>query len=152
MAGRWFQDKVVQADGRTQLAMVHYWLIPNPKGRFASHNPTLAYLDLGLPTHWAGDMEVARGLALAQRGGCDKALDAEFWLSGAPRAKSRGIKRACEEIADGIRAVLGKDRATIEATARAGWTRLEDIRFLNLTPDERRRMSAFVEDGPGICR
>lgn len=152
IAGRWFTDQIAQKDGRTQLAMVHLWLIPNPKGRFASHNPTLAYRDLGLPIHWAGEMDVARGLALAQDDGCANALDAELWLSGASWRKSRSIKQACASLATQIRATLNGDRNTIEATARAGWRRLEDIRFISLSDAERRRMAAFVEDGPGICR
>lgn len=152
IAGRWFRDQIVQKDGRTQLAMVHLWLIPNPKGRFASHNPTLAYRDLGLPMDWAGDMDTARGLALAQNDGCDNALDAELWLSGASWRTTRSIKRACRSIAAQVRDRLGADRATLEATARAGWQRLEDIRFMSLSDAERRRMAAFVEDGPGICR
>mgnify|MGYP001794810341 CR=1 FL=1 len=152
LAGRWFNDQIVQKDGRTQLSMVHYWLIPNPKGRFASHNPTLAYRDLNLPVSWATDMEAARGIALAQANGCDEALDAELWVSGASRATIRNIKSTCRGIARQVREQLGGSRDEVQAFARAAWRGLEDARYFALTPDERRRMTAFVEDGPGVCR
>ncbi|MEL6207307.1 MAG: hypothetical protein AAFR47_18625 [Pseudomonadota bacterium] len=151
VAGRWFTDQIVQKDGRTNLAMVHLWLIPNPKGRFASHNPTLAYLDLGLPPQRARDMDTARGLALIPRRGCDTALDAELWLSGASGSKARQIKSICRSIAADLRRG-GQSLSALEASAREGWQRLEMTRDLSLTPAERRRMGAFVEDGPGICR
>lgn len=152
LAGRWFQNKVTHNDGRIQLAMVHLWLIPNPKGQFASHNPRLPYLDLGLPDSWAGDLAPARGLALAQSDGCDRMLDAELNLSGASRQKKRGIKRVCRELSQQVRAALSEDRSTVSNAARQAWESLSLTVQFRLTPDEFRRSKAFVEDGPGICR
>ncbi|MCY4333725.1 MAG: hypothetical protein OXC60_03520 [Litoreibacter sp.] len=152
LAGRWFQNKVTHNDGRIQLAMVHLWLIPNPKGPFASHNPRLPYLDLGLPASWAGDMGTARGLALALPDGCGRMLDAELNLSGASRRTVRRIKRACEGFSKKVRAVVATDRSQMSATARQAWENLSFTVQAELTPDEFRRSKAFVEDGPGICR
>lgn len=152
LAGRWFQDKVTDNDGRVQLAMVHFWLIPNPKGRFASHNPRLPYLDLGLPDSWAEDMNTARGLALAQNDGCDRMLDAELNLSGADRGKIRSIKRDCRALSSRVAAALKTDRTQISSVANQAWERLSLTIQLRLTADEFRRSKAFVEAGPGICR
>lgn len=152
VAGRWFQNKVTHNDGRFQLAMVHLWLIPNPKGQFASHNPRLPYLDLGLPDRWEGSMEVARGLALAQSNGCGRTLNAELNLSGATRRKVRGIKRACEDFSREVRDALATDRSRLSAVAGQAWGNLAFTVQTQLTPDEFRRSKAFVEDGPGICR
>ncbi|MEL6167952.1 MAG: hypothetical protein AAFR35_04630 [Pseudomonadota bacterium] len=153
IASRWFNNSFVEDEGRSQLAMVHVWLVPNPKGRFASHNPALAYRDAGLPAAWAsGDMDAARGIALSEARGCDNALEAELWLSGASRAKQRTILGACRSIAEDIRRSLTSGEAQIESRASAGWKRLEDIRFMTLSASERRRAAAFVEDGPGVCR
>ncbi|MEO1551610.1 MAG: hypothetical protein AAFR93_14460 [Pseudomonadota bacterium] len=151
-AGRWFHNTVTQQDGRMQLAMVHLWLIPNPKGAFASHNPSLAYLDLGLPEGRAGDMATARGLALAQEQGCSRTLDAELRLSGASRGTVRRIKRACRTRAQEVRASLGGPLPQIEAVAARAWGDLVGVVQTSLTPDEFRRSQAFVEDGPGLCR
>lgn len=152
IAGRWFQDKVTQQDGRVQLAMVHLWLIPNPKGRFASHNPHLAYRDLGLAHAGNSDMATARGLALAQKDGCDRTLDAELRLSGASRSKIRSIKRDCRALAAQIKTALGAGPSQRNAVASDAWANLSFIVQTRLTPDEFRRSKAFVEDGPGICR
>ena len=152
LAGRWFQNKVTHNDGRIQLAMVHLWLIPNPKGQFASHNPRLPYLDLGLPDSWAGDMSTARGLALAQTEGCDRMLDAELNLSGASRRTKRGIKRACQDLSIRVKAELSGDQSQISSVARQTWENLSFTVRSQLTPDEFRRSKALVEDGPGICR
>ncbi|MEM9426376.1 MAG: hypothetical protein AAGA06_06710 [Pseudomonadota bacterium] len=152
LAGRWFNRNMVEEDGKTQLAMVHLWLIPNPKGRFASHNPRLAYLDLGLPPERANDMNIARGLALTRRTGCDEALGAELWLSGAPRRVVRGIKADCRNAADQVRAARSNGLLAFEAEAARQYRRVEDIVQISLTPAQQRRMTAFVEDGPGICR
>ncbi len=151
LADRWFNRNMVEKDGKTQLAMVHLWLIPNPKGRFASHNPRLAYLDLGLPPERADDMTIARGLALTRRTGCDEALDAELWLSGAPRRVVRGIKAQCRQAADRVRAARSGGLLALEAEAARQYRRVEDAVQISLTPAQQRRMTAFVEDGSGIC-
>lgn len=152
MIDRVFTQSMIHNDGHTQLAMVHLWLIPNPKGRFASHNPALAYHDLGLPVERADDMTIARGLALTRRDGCDEALDAELWLSGASRRVIRGIKAECRQAADRVRAARAEGFLAMEATAARQYRRVEDAVQMSLTPAELRRMTAFVEDGPGICR
>ena len=153
LAERWFSDAVITEDGKTDLAMVHLWLIPNPKGRFASHNPALAYRELGLPLDWADtDMEVAQGLAIAGRDGCENALDAELWIAGVSGATRRAMMRTCEALAAEVRANLGGGEAAVEARAKAAWRRLEDLRLMTLTPAELARIDAFVEDGPGVCR
>ncbi|MEM6384763.1 MAG: hypothetical protein AAF718_00870 [Pseudomonadota bacterium] len=152
LAGRWFQNKVTHNDGRTQLAMVHLWLIKNPKGPFASHNPRLPYLDLGLPDTGSGDMGTARGLALAQSDGCSRTLDAELNLSGASRRKIRGIKRHCQKLSRQVKAALQSGRPQLYSVARQAWETLSFKVQTQLTPDEFRRSKAFVEDGPGICR
>lgn len=149
---RVFTQRMIHNDGHTQLAMVHLWLIPNPKGRFASHNPRLAYLDLGLPPERADDMTIARGLALTRRDGCAEALDAELWLSGAPRRMVRGIKAECRKAADRVRAARAGGILALEAEAARQYRRVEDTVAFTLTPAQQRRMTAFVEDGPGICR
>lgn len=148
---RVFTQRMIRDDGHTQLAMVHLWLIPNPKGRFASHNPSLAYLDLGLPPERADDMTIARGLALTRREGCAEALDAELWLSGAPRRVVRGIKAECRKAADRVRAARAEGILALEAEAARQYRRVEDAVQISLTPAQLRRMTAFVEDGPGIC-
>ncbi|MEM7752329.1 MAG: hypothetical protein AAF230_02885 [Pseudomonadota bacterium] len=152
MIDRFLTQRIIHNDGHTQLSMVHLWLIPNPKGRFASHNPRLAYLDLGLPPDRADDMSIARGLALARREGCDEALDAELWLSGAPRRVVRGIMAECRKAADRVRAARADGPLSVEAEAARQYRRVEDAVQISLTPAEQRRMTAFVEDGPGICR
>ncbi|MEM6636141.1 MAG: hypothetical protein AAF667_09640 [Pseudomonadota bacterium] len=150
---RWFNREVAEDDGRTRLSMVHLWLIPNPKGPFATHNPALVYRDLGLPLGWADtDMDVARGLALTTPRGCNDALEAELWIAGVSRAKKRSLMASCNAIAANIRASLNAPEVALEQSARQGWQRLEGIRFMTLSEDERRRAKAFVEDGPGICR
>ena len=152
MIDRFLTQRIIHNDGHTQLSMVHLWLIPTPKGRFASHNPRLAYLDLGLPPDRADDMSIARGLALARREGCDEALDAELWLSGAPRRVVRGIMAECRKAADRVRAARADGPLSVEAEAARQYRRVEDAVQISLTPAEQRRMTAFVEDGPGICR
>ncbi|MEM6384570.1 MAG: hypothetical protein AAF739_18045 [Pseudomonadota bacterium] len=152
LAERWFNRNMVEKDGKTQLAMVHVWLIPNPKGRFASHNPRLAYLDLGLPAERADDMKIARGLALTRKNGCEEALDAELWLSGAPRRVVRGIKSACRSAAERVRGARSDGILAMEAEAARQYRRVEDAVQISLTPAQLKRMTAFVEDGPGICR
>lgn len=152
LAGRWFQNKVTHNDGRIQLAMVHLWLVPNPKGQFASHNPRLPYLDLGLPDNRAGDTRAARGLALAQRDGCSRTLDAELNLSGASRRTKRNIKRACQSLSRQVVSALQAGRPNFGSVASQAWEDLALTVQTQLTPDEFRRSKAFVEDGPGICR
>lgn len=152
LAGRWFTNNLSDGD-RTQLAMVHLWLIPNPKGQFASHNPALAYRDLGLPLDWASpDMEPARGLALTRDGGCSEALDAELWIAGVDRRRTRGLLSNCRQIAAWISQGIDGSERQVEARATEGWQRLEDLRHMAMTDAERRRSKAFVEDGPGVCR
>lgn len=152
MIDRVFTQRIIHDDGHTQLAMVHLWLIPNPKGRFASHNPRLAYLDLGLPPERADDLTIARGLALIRREGCDEALDAELWLSGAPRRVVRGIKAECRRASERVRNARIGGLLALEAEAARQYRRVEDAVHITLTPAQQRRMTAFVEDGPGICR
>ncbi len=154
LADRWFQKELVAKDGRTQLAMVHVWLIPNPKGRFASHNPALTFRDHGLPLDWSddGDMDVARGLALAEANGCRDALEAELWIAGASGATKRKLRGACRSIAGQVADRLDGSEADVKRFARAAWQRFEDIRLMTLTDAEQARIDAFVEDGPGICR
>lgn len=151
IGSRWFNRNIRQGDGRSEITMVHVWLIDNPKGRFASHNPRLAYLDLGLPDQRANDFDTARGLALLQKNGCGNALDAHLWLAGASFRKSRQIKSACRDIAAEIRAAAPSGIKTLEKTAKVGWRRLEDIQFMTLSDAERKRISALVEPGPGVC-
>ncbi|MFQ6553289.1 hypothetical protein AAD018_013210 [Aestuariibius insulae] len=154
IAENWFQGNVLQKDGRGRLAMVHVWLIPNPKGTFASHNPALPYYDLRLPPEWAsdGDMVAARGLALAQKDGCKNALDAELFIAGVDGRRKRQLFGICREGAARVKAELGSGEERLEAVARDAWQRLEDTRYLLLTAQEQSRIAAFVEDGPGICR
>ncbi len=154
IAERWFQGNIVQQDGRGRLAMVHVWLIPNPKGQFASHNPALVYYDLRLPPEWANDADMlaARGLALAQKDGCKNALDAELFIAGVDGRRKRQLFAVCREGAARVAAELGSGEQRLEAVARGAWRRLEDTRYLLLTAEEHSRIAAFVEDGPGVCR
>ena len=153
LAKRWFQKELAEKDGRTQLAMVHLWLIPNPKGQFASHNPALTYRDHGLPLDWADtDMDVAQGLALAEVNGCRDALEANLWVAGASGPTKRSLRRVCRSLAKQVSDRLTGSEDEIEAFARAAWQRFEDIQFMTLTDKERARIAAFVEDGPGVCR
>lgn len=151
LGSRWFNRNIKQGDGRSEITMVHIWLIDNPKGRFASHNPRLAYLDLGLPDAGAGDFDTARGLALIRDDGCSDALDAHLWLAGASFRKKRSLKAACRQIAANIRAALPGGLQAVEARAKAGWQRLEDIQFMTLSEAERRRIGSLVDAGPGVC-
>jgi hypothetical protein len=142
--------RVAHGDGRTRLAMVHLWLIPNPRGRFASHNPAMAYMDLGLPVERAGDMETAFGLALTRPDGCGEALDGKLWLSGAERQVERQIKAECSRSAARIAAARVQGVFWAESVASGEYRRLQRVLEARLGPDERRRMGALVEHGPGI--
>ncbi|MEM9910346.1 MAG: hypothetical protein AAF922_06135 [Pseudomonadota bacterium] len=151
---KWWQgSELEQKDGRTQLAMVHLWLIPNPKGRFATHNPALTYRDHRLPMDWVdADMEAARGLAMAEANGCRDLLDAEMWLGGVSwRTKAR-LKRSCRDLARQVDAAMGGPESQVKGIARGAYRRMEDLQLLLLSDSELRRIGTLVEDGPGICK
>ncbi|MEM9844594.1 MAG: hypothetical protein AAF965_07320 [Pseudomonadota bacterium] len=153
LAKWWQRSELQHKDGRTQLAMVHLWLIPNPKGRFASHNPALTYRDHGLPLDWADtDMEAARGLAMAEPKGCDDLLDAEMWLGGVSWATQSRLKRSCRSLARQVEDALGGSEREVKGIARAAYRRMEDLQLILLSDAERRRIATLVEDGPGVCR
>lgn len=139
------------SDGRTRLAMVHLWLIPNPMGRFAAHNPALAYLDLGLPADWARgvDLDTARGVALATPEGCEEALGGKLWVAAVPGETRRALDNACAQLADYVRKGLEEDRARLNARGKAAWDRLEDELDARLTPAQTARIAAMTEHGHG---
>ena len=151
-ARRWLDDRPAGGDGRTRLAMVHLWLIPNPEGRFATHNPALAYLDLGLPAEWADGMNAARGLALAGPDGCSRTLDGQLWLSGAVRATRQGLHRTCEALAGAVRNAIPEGKDRLNAVARGAWRRMTEDISARLTADEKRRVATIVEHaGPALA-
>lgn len=153
IANWWQRSELEHKDGRTQLSMVHLWLIPNPKGRFATHNPALTYRDHGLPLEWADtDMDAARGLAMAEPKGCSDLLDAEMWLGGVSRATQTRLKRSCRDLAGQVQSALGGSESHVKGIARAAYRRMEDLKLVLLSDAERRRIGTLVEDGLGICR
>lgn len=139
---------------RDRLAMVHLWTIPNPDGAFASHNRALAYLQLGLPTDWArgASKAAARGLALAGPDGCAVEIDTEAWIANVDRATKRRLHSACRQVVDYMRPRLGS-KAEANAAGEAAWAAFEGVRDAALTPAQKVRIAAIVEDGPGLlCR
>ena len=143
----WLDREIAAKDGRTRLAMVHLWLIPNPAGPFASHNPALAYLDLGLPADWARDMAAARGVALAGRDGCDEALGGKLWIANVPRAALRRLEGVCMQLADYVRGGLAEPRDAFNARARGAWARMEAELKAVLTSEQKARIAAITEHG-----
>ncbi|MFQ6547852.1 hypothetical protein AADZ90_007830 [Aestuariibius sp. 2305UL40-4] len=148
IAQGWLADEAAKRGGRTRLAMVHLWLIPNPDGRFADRNRTLPYLDLGLPVEWANgaSMAAAHGLALAGRDGCDEALDGKLWVAAADRRTVRNLKAVCGQLAAFVREDLGSKASANTRGARA-WATLQREMNARLTPEEQARIAAISEHG-----
>lgn len=139
---------------RDRLAMVHYWLIPNPDGQFASHNRALAYLQLGLPADWAdgATKEAARGLALAGPDGCKVEIDAQAWMGGLSGGAKRRLHSACRQVVAHVRPRLGS-KAEANAAGEAAWAAFDRVWRETVTPAQQYRIDAIVEDGPGLlCR
>ncbi|MDX8352358.1 hypothetical protein [Cognatiyoonia sp. IB215182] len=149
LAQGWLDREIAQRDGKTRLAMVHLWLIPNPDGVFASHNRTLAYLDLGLPAAWANGapMASARGLALAGPNGCDEALEGRLWVANVDRSTARRLMQGCEQMADFVQEGLPGDMATTNARAASAWMSFDRFLQDTLTADQKRRIAAIAEHG-----
>ncbi|MEM7489393.1 MAG: hypothetical protein AAF390_09750 [Pseudomonadota bacterium] len=145
--GEWWVERNMAPDGLRRLAMVHVWLESgNPLGRFANFDPRLPYRRLGLdPRTWQGDLDAARGLALAHPDGCANDLDGDLFLADVPRATARGLRRSCRNVARQIRARLGASPAERDAFAAAAWRAWTDRRVERLTPAERARIAAIVE-------
>ena len=136
---------------RDRLAMVHVWTIPNPDGPFASHNRALPFLRLGLPYDWAvgASDEAALGLALATDGGCQMEAGVKAWIGDLPRRAKRDLMAACERSATHVRARLGTREAALRAGEEA-WLAYAYERRRILTPEQKRRIGAVAEPGPGI--
>ncbi len=153
LAANFWMNRTMRQDGRTRVAMVHLWLIPNPEGRFATHNPVLAYLDIGLPAAWADGMEAARGVALASPNGCDEALNARFFIANVSRKTERQVKRVCEDLANDVRRAIPQGREALNAAGRRADGALRSTLAAALTSSQKRRIAAIVEhgDSSGIC-
>ena len=136
---------------RDRLAMVHVWTIPNPDGPFSSHNRALPFLRLGLPYEWAlgTSDEAALGLALATADGCEAEAGVKAWVGNLPRGAKRDLMAACERSAAHVRARLGRREAALRAGEEA-WLAYAYERRMLLTPDQKRRIGAIAEPGPGI--
>lgn len=149
LATGWLDRDIVQRDGKTRVAMVHLWLIPNPDGVFASHNRTLSYLDLGLPVDWANgaSMDAARGLALATANGCDEALDSKLWVANVDRSTSRRLAQGCAQMADFVREGLPGDKRTTNARAASAWQSFDRFLQDTLTAEQKQRIAAISEHG-----
>lgn len=149
LAQGWFEREIADRDGKTRLAMVHLWLMPNPDGRFASHNRLLAYMDLGLPTAWAegASMAAARGLALASDTGCEDALSGQFWVANVGGAQERGLMETCAGIAAWVREGLLQGRAEANRRGERAWAQLEAELDARLTGTQKARIAAMTEHG-----
>lgn len=149
LAEGWFEDNIAGRDGRTRLAMVHLWLIPNPDGRFAAHNRLLAYMDLGLPTDWArgASMEAARGLALASDTGCEDALGGQFWVANVRGAVQRDLMATCADLAAWVRAGLPGGKAEANGRGERAWSEMRAALDARLTPAQKARIAAITEHG-----
>ncbi len=146
IANAWLDGKMRQ-DGRTRVAMVHLWLIPNPEGQFATHNPVLAYLDHGLPADWADGMAAARGVALGTPNGCDEALNARYFLANVPRRTQRQINRLCESLARDVRAAIPQGKEALNTAGRRADAQLSSALDKALTSQQKARIAAIVEHG-----
>ena len=149
--GRGWVDLVAAPDGLRRLAMVHVWLGPNPEGTFANHNPYLAYQRLGLdPNTYQGDMDAARGLALAHPEGCENQVGTELWLAAASRQTARYVRGICASVAGQIRERLNDAPAQRDAFAAAAWRAFDERRADAYSPAEHRRIAALVEGCSGL--
>ncbi|MEM9796470.1 MAG: hypothetical protein AAF919_08270 [Pseudomonadota bacterium] len=145
--GRSWVDRNMAPDGLRRLAMVHVWLGPdNPNGLFSNFNPHLPYQRLGLaPASWQGDMDAARGMALAHRDGCRNELDGDLFLADASGSTKRQLKRACRSIARQVRDRLDAPASERDAFAAAAWRTFDALVSKTLTPAEQGRIDALVE-------
>ena len=155
LANGWLKDTYFRkSDDRARLAMVHVWTEnDNPDGVFADYDRTLPYRKLGLgEAYWRGrTVEAAKGLVLATSNGCDNTMGGALWIADASGRQTRELERACADEAARLRAVLdsrpspdGLDRA-----ARAAWTGYDREWTRVLTPEQRDRVAAMSEHGPG---
>ncbi|MXU65671.1 hypothetical protein [Oceanomicrobium pacificus] len=148
----WWLDRTYysKGDNRARLAMVHAWVtMPNPDGPFADFNRLLAYRKLGLPDSWASgaSIESARGLVLAQEGGCERRLEGDFWIANIKGQQKRRILTGCEQVAAKIRADLPGTKARVNARAAEGHAVFERFLAKELTADQKRRIAAMAEHG-----
>ena len=147
LAKGWLDREIAQKDGKTRLAMVHLWLIPNPAGRFDSHNPTLPYLDLGLPAAWHGSMDAARGVALATPEGCAETLDGQLWVANVDRRTKRALHAVCDQLATFVADGIPAGRSELNGRGAGAWMRLSAEMDRRLTPAQKARIAAISEHG-----
>lgn len=144
-----------KGDNRGRLAMVHVWAaLPNPDGAFADHNRIVPYLKHGLPLSAAqgASVEAARGLDLAAPGGCDNAASGKLWIAAASGAQKRTVERACAAAAREVAQALAAHRADpamLNQAAASAWPRFEQVWNRELSAEQRARIAAITEHGPG---
>lgn len=148
-AEAWFDSEIVQKDGKTRLAMVHLWLIPNPDGRFSPYNRLLAYRKLGLPDDWArgAGMDAARGLAMAAPNGCEDALDSQFWVANVRGRQERELRSVCAQLAAYVREGLSAGAREANGRGAQAWRRMEAELDRRLSLEQRLRIASMSDQG-----
>lgn len=155
LANDWLEDTYFRrGDDRARLAMVHVWTEgDNPDGVFADYDRTLPYRKLGLgETYWRRrSVEAAKGLVLATEDGCENTMGGALWIADASGKQKRALERSCADEAARLRNVLGGRPSpdALDRAANAAWTSYDGVWKRVLTPEQRARVSAMSEHGPG---
>lgn len=140
------QERIGGGEGRTQLAMVHVWLIDNPDGPFANRNVALPYLRSDLPAEWAGPggESAARGTALLLPDACASQVGALDRLARLDGGQEEALESACGTAASEVRAARdrGLEADAFNAAAGRAWVGYARALADEIRPEQARRLAA----------